>query len=248
MAEEIKAVGKIYQRMMNVMKKIEYLAKDDTIAYKTVKYKGLSEEKVTKAVREQLVEQNIIVYPIKQEHSRVDDLSTVDITYRFVCVDDGSYIEAVSSGTGVDTKDKGVGKAMTYAYKYLWLRTFAIPTGEDPDKISSAELDDNEKTHCVAKGKTAILQLIEDNPDLSDDFKTATITDTDVAVSKDDVDMLEIIYKEVTSEIRKGFAPEQKANTEKAAREAAKKYNHEPPLPEGKPAKSELDAPEQDLF
>ena len=30
---------------------------------------------------------------------------------------------------------------MTYAYKYMLLRTFAIPTGEDPDKISSAETD-----------------------------------------------------------------------------------------------------------
>ena len=34
---------------------------------------------------------------------------------------------------------------MTYSYKYLLLRTFAIPTGEDPDKISSAELDDKAK-------------------------------------------------------------------------------------------------------
>jgi len=31
---------------------------------------------------------------------------------------------------------------MTYAFKYMWLRTFALPTGEDPDKISSAELDE----------------------------------------------------------------------------------------------------------
>ena len=31
---------------------------------------------------------------------------------------------------------------MTYAFKYMWLRTFAIPTGEDPDKVSSDELDD----------------------------------------------------------------------------------------------------------
>ena len=30
---------------------------------------------------------------------------------------------------------------MTYAYKYMLLRIFAIPTGEDPDKISSAETD-----------------------------------------------------------------------------------------------------------
>lgn len=34
---------------------------------------------------------------------------------------------------------------MTYAFKYMWLRTFALPTGEDPDKISSAELDEKER-------------------------------------------------------------------------------------------------------
>ena len=34
---------------------------------------------------------------------------------------------------------------MTYAFKYMWLRTFAIPTGEDPDKISSAQLDEEAK-------------------------------------------------------------------------------------------------------
>lgn len=33
---------------------------------------------------------------------------------------------------------------MTYAYKYALLRTFAIPTGEDPDKISSEQLDDEQ--------------------------------------------------------------------------------------------------------
>ena len=35
--------------------------------------------------------------------------------------------------------------AMTYSYKYMLLRTFAIPTGEDPDKISSAETDEKIK-------------------------------------------------------------------------------------------------------
>ena len=34
---------------------------------------------------------------------------------------------------------------MTYSYKYLLLRTFAIPTGEDPDKVSSAEIDSKQK-------------------------------------------------------------------------------------------------------
>ena len=48
---------------------------------------------------------------------------------------------------------------MTYAYKYMLLRTFAIPTGEDPDKVSSAELDDKlaaENTKREAESKKPI--------------------------------------------------------------------------------------------
>jgi len=239
----------IYRKIMRVMEKVEYLAKDDTISYgDKVKYKGLSEEKVTRVIRKELVEQGIIVYPIHQEHKREGNLSTVDVTYRFVDVEDGSYIDAVSSGTGADTQDKGVGKAMTYAYKYLWLRTFAIPTGEDPDKISSAELDDKEKAHRVAKGKTSILQLLEDNPDLNDDFKTATISDVDIAVGKDDVDTLAIIYKETKAEIRRMRAPEIRAESKESFAKAAKSqaeldamaYNEEPPLPDSDTKQTEI--------
>jgi hypothetical protein len=40
---------------------------------------------------------------------------------------------------------------MTYSFKYLLLRTFAIPTGEDPDKIASAQIDDDMKRAEIKK-------------------------------------------------------------------------------------------------
>ena len=133
----------IFQRISAVMQDVQYLAKDDQIEFGKTKYRAISEEKVTTTIRKSLITHGIVIVPAKQEHSKDGVLTTVDVTYRIQNVEDESdYIEAVSSGTGVDTQDKGVGKAMTYAYKYLLLRTFAIPTGEDPDKISSAELDD----------------------------------------------------------------------------------------------------------
>ena len=133
----------IFQRISAVMKDVQYLAKDDQIEFGKTKYRAISEEKVTTTIRKSLITHGIVIVPVKQEHSKDGVLTTVDVTYRIQNVEDeNAYIEAVSSGTGVDTQDKGVGKAMTYAYKYLLLRTFAIPTGEDPDKISSAELDD----------------------------------------------------------------------------------------------------------
>ncbi len=136
----------IYQKMMEVMKGVTYLSKDDKVEFKTTKYKAISEEKVTSTVRAKLIEQGLVIFPIAQSHKRQDMLTTVDVTYRIVNTENpDEYVDVVSSGTGVDTQDKGVGKAMTYAYKYMLLRTFAIPTGEDPDKVSSAQLDEEAK-------------------------------------------------------------------------------------------------------
>lgn len=204
MSEEVKG---IYDKIHNIMEDVQYMAKDATIAYKDVNYRGLSEEKVTTAMRTALVKYGVIVFPIEQSHHRDGTLTTVDVKYRFVDIEDGSYIDVVSSGTGSDTQDKGVGKAMTYAFKYMWLRTFALPTGEDPDKISSAELDDKQKATAVDEGKRAVLQLLEDNPDLSQDFVASTRMDVDEAVEKEDVDTLRIIYKEIKDEIRKSRPP-----------------------------------------
>jgi len=243
MSEETKG---IYKKIAKVMEEVEYLAKDDSIAYKDVKYKGLSEEKVTRIIRDKLVKYGVIVYPVKQDHRREGTLSTVDTTYRFVDIEDGSYIESVSSGTGSDTQDKGVGKAMTYSFKYLFLRTFAIPTGEDPDKISSAELDDRQKGENVRKGKHDILQLLEDNQDLDQDYTNGIRMDVDTAVGKEDVETLRTIYKDVKDTLRKMHAPERRDKTRRSMDEAAKqyanakKYGEEPPLPDSKPNDEEL--------
>lgn len=131
----------LYQKISAVMQDVEYLSKDDEIKFSSTKYKAISEEKVTQAVRQSLIKHGLVILPVEQNHSKEGTLSTVDTKYKIVDIDTGQHEIIVSSGTGADTQDKGVGKAMTYSYKYLLLRTFAIPTGEDPDKISSAELD-----------------------------------------------------------------------------------------------------------
>lgn len=176
-------MANIYQKINEVMKNIEYLTKDDKVEFGTTKYKAISEEKVTTAVRDQLVKQGIAIIPIKQEcenkelirtDKSVNMLTTVHVRYRIQNIDDlNDFIEAESNGTGVDTQDKGVGKAMTYAYKYMLLRTFAIPTGEDPDKISSAETDkkiENEVNNTIInKTKLDALNSSIENHKISDE-------------------------------------------------------------------------------
>ncbi|MEJ3717066.1 ERF family protein [Paenibacillus polymyxa] len=143
MSEEVKL--NLYKKISAVMKDVEYLSKDDEVEFGKTKYRAITEEKVTATVRASLIKHGLVVLPIKQVHTRDGNLSTVDVDYKIVDIDTGEHEIIVSSGTGADTQDKGVGKAMTYSYKYLFLRTFAIPTGEDPDKVSSAELDDKQR-------------------------------------------------------------------------------------------------------
>lgn len=133
----------LIEKIAYIMTQVEYLKKDDKVEFGKTTYKAMSEEKVTSIMHKQLADNKIVVYPVRMDHRRDGIITHVDVIYRMVNAEDPSdYIEIASCGDGADTQDKGSGKAMTYAYKYMWLRTFAIPTGEDPDKIASAEIDD----------------------------------------------------------------------------------------------------------
>ena len=132
----------IFQKIAAVMADVQYLAKDDSVEFKTTKYKAISEEKVTSIMRGALLKHGLVVFPVEQHRERVGQITSVDVKYRLQNIDDPEdYVIVCSSGDGADTQDKGAGKAMTYAFKYMFLRTFAIPTGEDPDKICSDQLD-----------------------------------------------------------------------------------------------------------
>lgn len=175
--EESKEVQKLnlYEKMWEVMKAVQYMKKDDKVEFGKTNYKAMSEEKVTAIMREQFMKLGLLVFPIEMTHTRVNQLSHVDVKYRIVNAESPEeYIEVVSCGDGADTQDKGAGKAMTYAYKYMWLRTFAIPTGEDPDKISSEELDAKmlEESKIITEKEAAVLKaLCERKGQRSDAFR-----------------------------------------------------------------------------
>jgi hypothetical protein len=139
------------QKISAVMTDVQYLTKDDRVDTGAGKsYRAITEEKVTSVVRASMIKNGIVMFPTQMQSSienetvhtakgdRVNRITHVDVVYRMVNTEDPTdYIDIASCGTGVDTQDKGSGKAMTYAYKYALLRTFAIPTGDDPDKIAS---------------------------------------------------------------------------------------------------------------
>jgi len=137
------------QKMLEVMKKVEYLQKDGQVAYGSTRYNYLSEEKITSELRKAFVEVGLVVYPVKMEvlgEREVDTKSGKAIvtnilaTYRIQDTESGEYVEVQALGEGMDNGDKNVNKAMTGAFKYMQRQSFMIPTGDDPDHTSSEEL------------------------------------------------------------------------------------------------------------
>lgn len=149
---EAKEAKTVYEKILAVMSSVSYLNKDGFVETGKGKgYKALTDEKVLAAVRPALVAAGLVILPVKMEQQRTDEqvkaydgstktnrITDVSVTYRIINVSNpDDFVEVVSSGTGVDTQDKGIGKAMTYAKKYAILNSFLIPSGEDTDQISS---------------------------------------------------------------------------------------------------------------
>lgn len=53
--------------------------------------------------------------------------------FRFVCAEDGSSVACQTIGEARDSGDKAFNKAMTAAYKYALIQTFAVADADDPD-------------------------------------------------------------------------------------------------------------------
>lgn len=120
----------LLQRLNAVMKDVSYVQKDKAITT----YKVVTHDKVTAAVRPSLVKHGVFYYPHVMKREQVGNRTEIEMTVRFVNVDNGTdFIDVPSIGYGIDGGDKGPGKAISYAVKYAILKALGLETGEDAD-------------------------------------------------------------------------------------------------------------------
>lgn len=127
----------VYQRVLAVMADIDYIQKGS----KTVngQYRFTSHDQVTAALHPHLVKHRLAVIPSMQDIVQEGNRTQIKLFVRFINVDNPIDEFTVSyPGYGVDSSDKGPGKAISYAYKYALLKTFNLETGDDPDNDVNA--------------------------------------------------------------------------------------------------------------
>ena len=133
--------GKIYEAISSVMADIGAVGKNDVNKTQGFKYRGI--DAVMNALNPAMVKHRVFCVPEIMEQQREERTSrqgsvliysVCKIKYRFFTTD-GSFVEAVTIGEGMDSGDKATNKAMAIAFKYACFQVFCIPTEEmtDPD-------------------------------------------------------------------------------------------------------------------
>lgn len=192
----------LFQKLLSARQEVGYLQKDGKVEFGSTKYKAITDEKVMTTVRPILDKYGIVMSIENIQMSRTGTLTESVITWRFTNAEDPQdFLLVQSAGQGADTQDKGAGKAMTYSRKYALLNTLLIPTGEDPDRISSEELDaqSDKRSEEIVKARLSIIDLAgkksEDGPKLVQDTLTEIFPGT--AFTDLTIDQLRYLYKAV---------------------------------------------------
>lgn len=144
----------IYQRMSAITKDLQTVAKNLSVDTGNGKsYKAVSERDIIDAVKPIEIKHGVYSYPFSrdiiesqmlteenQKYTRTKFYTKLMTTYRFVNVDKpDEFIDIVSYSVGLDSGDKGDGKAMTYGDKYALMKAYKISTGDDPDAKASED-------------------------------------------------------------------------------------------------------------
>ncbi|MDD4564866.1 MAG: ERF family protein [Eubacteriales bacterium] len=171
----------IYEKINAIMEAVGSLQKDGKVAFGSTKYNYLSEAKTTAEIRKRLIKHKLVILPIEVDEKKEGQITQGKYRYKMVNVENPEeFIILESGGQGHDSADKGSGKASTYAYKYLMWRTFAIPSSDDPDQISSEEIKAKEADEATNKATTeeiknkATMEEVKDK--MIDDAKVEAIS------------------------------------------------------------------------
>lgn len=168
----------LYQKIQMVSDEIKNIEKKTEVKVtQTSSYKAVADIDVLLAVKKAETKYGLLSIPVKQElvkseqvmkqdrngYTSVTFADIVKMTVRIVNVDNpaDTPIEIESFGRGLDSGDKGFGKASTYARKYALLNAYKIATGEDPDEQASQQIP----VATIDEKRNAVINYMLNNAD-----------------------------------------------------------------------------------
>ena len=137
----------IFQSITKILEEVPAIGKTKTNTIQNFKFRGIDD--VMNTFQPLLAKYKVFMVPQVLEQTREERqtskggnliYSICKIKYIFYA-EDGSSVEAIVVGEGMDSGDKATNKAMAIAMKYAMFQVFCIPTEEmkDPDSDTPPE-------------------------------------------------------------------------------------------------------------
>lgn len=164
----------LIKSVIAVMNEVKGIEKSMTVGNGNSSYKGVPDKEVKKILGSAMAKNGLCLLPtgvkptIKIErweetdsYGRVKTKQTVftEVTTTYLLMhESGEFQEICGYGHGVDSQDKGAGKATTYALKYALLYSFLIPTGDidDADAVHSQDVPVKQDSMHISSWKSGI--------------------------------------------------------------------------------------------
>lgn len=172
----------IYKAINEVMKEIGAVGKNQKNEQQKFMYRGI--DAIMNAINPALINHNVFIVPEVLEQKREERVSKTGNTLLYsICkikftfyAEDGSHVEAVTVGEGMDSGDKATNKAMAIAFKYACFQVFCIPTEEmteadaETNNVKSKEEEENQRMmEEAAKAKITAVKVKSLNKRCEDD-------------------------------------------------------------------------------
>lgn len=183
----------IYQSITKIMEEVPSIGKTQRNKTQGFMYRGIDD--VMNALQPLLAKNKVFIVPEILEQMREERTtskggnliySICKIKYKFYA-EDGSSVEAITLGEGMDSGDKATNKAMAIAMKYALFQVFCIPTDEmkDPDSetpeqsTKKSSVTDNKISEADAKKVEAMMKEMGWNVEelLQKNYKISKTTD-----------------------------------------------------------------------
>ena len=176
----------IYQTINKIMEEVPAIGKNKKNAKQGYSFRGIDD--VMNKLQPLFAKYKLFIVPELLEQNREErKTSTGGSLLYSICkmkyifyAEDGSNVEAVVVGEGMDSGDKASNKAMAVALKYALFQVFCIPTEEmkDPDKEKQpSSISPEEEIKLLADMEELIISTGTDRQKFYEYFKVKDNTE-----------------------------------------------------------------------
>ena len=132
------APNSLYEKIADAQAELGNLPRDGHVNTGRYSYSYVTEDAITKAVRDTLIPKGVAVFVSWDSVTHDGDLTTVQGTITFADNEHGEIFSVGILGCGSDPSDKGLSKAMTSGLRIALCKTF-LQAGDDDGESEARE-------------------------------------------------------------------------------------------------------------